>query len=119
MSMEKANLMLSEMKAANNRRKTIHFDSLPLDKSTLSINTRPTLQQLLNNNPISPQASFSTPVSPKTAPVTRPLSMNQDTSSFQSLTHLFSQNTINEALSKTGTHLVSKTLEKKRERKCK
>lgn len=108
--MEKANLMLSEMKAANNRRKTIHFDSLPSDISqrpNLSINTRSNIQQLLGSGPISPQASFSTPVSPKTAPVTRPLSMSQDTTSFQSLTHLFSQQAINEALAKTGTHIVS------------
>lgn len=125
MSMEKANLMLSEMKAANNRRRTFHSDSLPQFSSdnhqrplfaSSSSNTQQQQQQLAQTvkpykqeSIISPQSSFSTPVSPKLNPAaSRPLSMNHDTSSFQSLTHLFSQqNSISETLSRAGTHQIT------------
>ncbi|GAN05515.1 candidate protein kinase C [Mucor ambiguus] len=129
MSMEKANLMLSEMKAANNRRRTFHSDSLPHFSSdnhqrplfaSSSSNTqqqqqqqaqtvKPYKQESNNASIISPQSSFSTPVSPKINPTaSRPLSMNHDTSSFQSLTHLFSQqNSISDTLSRAGTHHIT------------
>jgi hypothetical protein len=122
MSMEKANLMLSEMKAANNRRRTIHLDSLP--QFSLGIHQKPLYtstssntqhqqlyQPLSDNSAITPQPSFSTPVSPKLNPATsRPLSLSHDTSSFQSLSHLFSQNTISETLARASTQLVSLSL---------
>lgn len=124
MSMEKANLMLSEMKAANNRRRTFHSDSLPhfssdnhqkpLFASTSSITQQQQLQQnsksqsYLSVPEVSPQPSFSTPVSPKNnSNLARPLSLSHDPSSFHSLTHLFSQNTISETLSKVGSHLTT------------
>lgn len=117
--------MLSEMKAANNRRRTFHSDSLPQFSSdnhqrplfaSSSSNTQQQQQQLAQTvkpykqeSIISPQSSFSTPVSPKLNPAaSRPLSMNHDTSSFQSLTHLFSQqNSISETLSRAGTHQIT------------
>ncbi|KAI8639933.1 kinase-like domain-containing protein [Parasitella parasitica] len=128
MSMEKANLMLSEMKAANNRRRTFHFDSITDSQQRLlfastSSDTQQQQQQQQQTQAInlykqgsanasliiSPQSSFSTPVSPKlSSSASRPLSMNHDTSSFQSLTHLFSQqNSISEALSRAGTHQIT------------
>ncbi|CEP16111.1 hypothetical protein [Parasitella parasitica] len=124
MSMEKANLMLSEMKAANNRRRTIHFDSMTDSQQRLlfaSSSSNTQQQQQTQNTSlykqgsasasliISPQSSFSTPVSPKlTSSASRPLSMIHDTSSFQSLTHLFSQqNSISDALSRAGTHQIT------------
>lgn len=122
--MEKANLMLSEMKAANNRRRTFHSDSLPhlssdnhqkpLFASASSITQQHQQQHQKSQSSyllvpeVSPQPSFSTPVSPKNnSNLSRPLSLSHDTSSFHSLTHLFSQNTISETLSKVGSHLVS------------
>lgn len=123
MSMEKANLMLSEMKAANNRRRTFHTDSLqnfaldnhqnPLFTSTSSITTTVKQQKrpqsaFLSPDHISPQPSFSTPVSPKiNSSASRPLSMVHDPSSFHSLTHLFSQNSISDTLAKAGSQIVS------------
>lgn len=119
MSMEKANLMLSEMKAANNRRRTIHSDSSPF---SLDSNAKPLFassssntqlqQQLFNDsNIISPQPSFSTPVTPKTHNTpSRPISLIHDSTSFQSLTHVFSQNSISETLSRTGNQLVSRNM---------
>jgi hypothetical protein len=120
MSMEKANLMLSEMKAANNRRRTYHPDSLsqfssdshqkPLFASTSShtqhqLSHKPYSQ---DNSIISPQSSISTPISPKLNPASaRPLSFSHDTSSFQSLTHLFSQATISETMARANAPLVT------------
>ncbi|KAG2197994.1 hypothetical protein INT47_004961, partial [Mucor saturninus] len=89
MSMEKANLMLSEMKAANNRRRTIHSDSMPfsLDSNakplfaSSSSNTQLQQQFFNDSNIISPQPSFSTPVTPKTQHTpSRPLSLVHDIS---------------------------------------
>lgn len=122
MSMEKANLMLSEMKAANNRRRTIYSDTVPqitIDKPLFTSTSSNTQQQQphlyhssLDSNLISPQASFSTPVSPKlNATTPRPLSFAHDSASFQSLGHIFSQTTISDALSKSGSHqLVSESI---------
>ncbi|KAI7889297.1 kinase-like domain-containing protein, partial [Mucor mucedo] len=116
MSMEKANLMLSEMKAANNRRRTIHSDSMPfsLDSNakplfaSSSSNTQLQQQFFNDSNIISPQPSFSTPVTPKTQHTpSRPLSLVHDSSSFQSLSHVFSQNSICETLSRNGTQLTT------------
>ena len=118
MSMEKANLMLSEMKAANNRRRTFHFDSQtqipsdihqkPLFASASSItqqSQRHSLLQLPSHSAISPQASFSTPASPKANVNTRPLSLAHDPSSYHSLTHSFGQVGMNDALTKSN-HMV-------------
>lgn len=109
--------MLSEMKAANNRRRTFHSDSLPQFSSdnnqkplfaSTSSNTQLKQQYANDSNIISPKPSFSTPVSPKlNATLSRPLSLSHDSSSFQSLTHMFSQNSICDAFSRTGTQLVS------------
>lgn len=120
MSIEKANLMLSEMKAANNRRRTFHSDSLNLFSSDNHQNplfastSSHTQQQLLHkpyfqeNSVISLQSSLSTPVSPKLNPAAvRPLSFCQDTSSFQSLSHIFSQATINETITRANAPLVN------------
>lgn len=115
--MEKANLMLSEMKAATNRRRTFHSDSLPqfsLDNNqnplfaSSSSNTQLQQQFFTDSSVISPQPSFSTPVSPKTNnSSSRPLSLIHDSSSLQSLSHVFSQTSICDVLSRTGTQLVS------------
>lgn len=113
MSMEKANLMLSEMKAANNRRRTFHSDSLTQfssdnNQKPLFASTSSNTQHATDTSIISLQPSFSTPVSPKLNPTSsRPLSLSQDSASFQSLSHVFSQNSISDALSRTGTQLVS------------
>ncbi|KAI9246996.1 kinase-like domain-containing protein [Helicostylum pulchrum] len=113
MSMEKANLMLSEMKAANNRRRTFHSDSLTQfssdnNQKPLFASTSSNTQHATDTSIISLQPSFSTPVSPKLNPTSsRPLSLSQDSASFQSLSHVFSQNSISDALSRTGTQLTT------------
>ncbi|KAI8877348.1 kinase-like protein [Backusella circina FSU 941] len=115
MTMEKANLMLSEMKAANNRRRTFHSDSLlqhsadnhqkPFSSSTFLSSSQ------ISSTIVSPQASISTPVSPKLGPTqsNNSLSFSHDTSSFQTLAHLFNQtgSAIAESLTKTGTQLTT------------
>ncbi|OBZ84141.1 Protein kinase C-like 1 [Choanephora cucurbitarum] len=109
MSMEKANLMLSEMKAANNRRRTFHSDSLtqssvdnhqnPLFSPSGS--TQTSLKKYLQEGPASPKPSLSTPVSPKMSQSSRPLSFHHDISS---LTQIFSHNNINDSSNRPNTH---------------
>jgi hypothetical protein len=126
--MEKANLMLSEMKAANNRRRLGHLDSLtqfssddnqkPLFLSTSSNTQHQQLHKPYSheNSAILPQSSISTPVSPKLNPAAaRPLSFSHDTSSFQSLSHLFSHATINETIAKANAPLVTNHISKYRD----
>jgi hypothetical protein len=97
MTMEKANLMISEMKAANNRRRTFHEGSLQhgLDNhqrplfSTSLFNTQSSQQQQHDN--IHLQSSLSTSAVHKLNPLSsRPLSSVYDSNSFQAITHLFS-----------------------------
>ncbi|KAI9474162.1 MAG: kinase-like domain-containing protein [Benjaminiella poitrasii] len=74
MSMEKANLMLSEMKAAN-RRRTIHAD---------------TFLEEQHQHPQSQQQQQSPLPQQQQQTLTRPLSVHDTVSSFQTLTNLFS-----------------------------
>ncbi|KAI8095061.1 kinase-like domain-containing protein [Gilbertella persicaria] len=117
MSMEKANLMLSEMKAANNRRRTFHSESLaqfsmdnhqkPLFASSSS-NTQHSLQKYLQEDTVSPHSSLSTPVLPKSSSTSgRPLSFHHDVTSLQSLTHLFSHHNIHENNNRLSQHLTT------------
>jgi hypothetical protein len=114
MTMEKANLMLSEMKAANNRRRTFHSDSLlqhsaDNNQKPFSSNTFLSSSQISWTN-VSPQASISTPVSPKLGPTqsNNSLSFSHDTSSFHTLANLFNQSgsAIPEPSTKMATQLV-------------
>lgn len=112
MTMEQANLMLSEVKAANNRRRTFHSEELhqsasdnhqkPLFSSPF-FNTQASQQTSEN---ISLQPSLSTPVIHKlNALSTRPSSLVYDSNSFQHISHLFgSQNTISE---KSSMHFTT------------
>ncbi|KAI8969746.1 kinase-like domain-containing protein [Pilobolus umbonatus] len=79
MSMEKANLMLNEMKAANYRRQTIHAGSL---------------QKYSLDEPMVIQPSKSTPLASKK----RPVSYNHDGSSSPTLTNVFSTLSVSDRL---------------------
>ncbi|KAI8370731.1 kinase-like domain-containing protein [Radiomyces spectabilis] len=93
MSMEKANLMLSEMKAAS-RRRTFHPDSfaqLSLHGQSSNMDAGSGIQESSDISGPSPQSSISTPTSPRlNSKYTRPLSLAHDLPSFQSLSGLFS-----------------------------
>ncbi|KAF7722694.1 Serine/threonine kinase [Apophysomyces ossiformis] len=81
MSMDKANMILSEMKAAN-RRKTIQLDNL---QHQLPLADQLEGQLSISSGP-SPQASLSTPISSRTTPPTsRPTSLTLETHGFQSI----------------------------------
>lgn len=104
MTMAKANLMLSEAKAANNRRRTFHSEDLPqsafdnhqnpLFSSSFFSNTQspspsPQSTTAQENGPL--QSSLSTPTIHKFNPLSaRPSSLIQEGSSFQHISHLFS-----------------------------
>ncbi|KAI8973365.1 hypothetical protein BDF20DRAFT_837315 [Mycotypha africana] len=124
MTMEKANLMLSEMKAANKRR-TFHSDSLPpflpdnhqkplfaFSSSSAANNTQLQSQKKDSHQPttsiITPQPSTSTPVSTKVhSNASRSVTVARDQPSFQSLTSTFSQASINDALSRPNTKITT------------
>ncbi|KAI9262006.1 kinase-like domain-containing protein [Sporodiniella umbellata] len=111
MTMAKANLMLSEVKAANNRRRTFHFEDLPQSnfenhqKSTLS---SPYFSN--NTQPSSPyhestvlQSSLSTPIIHKFNSLSgRPSSFVHDGGSFQHISSLFGSQH-----EKSNTHLTT------------
>ncbi|KAG0183950.1 Serine/threonine kinase [Apophysomyces sp. BC1034] len=112
MSMEKANLMLSEMKAAS-RRKTTQLDGLPQFSLAGQLEGRLSISsQYSQSSGPSPQASLSTPTSSRTGQSqTRPLSLTLETPIYQSMTAPFTESS--ESSRKTSI-LHSSTLFKKK-----